>query len=467
MSMRCMVITVLDLRHEPNQRTQHVARMLGATAHETVVLAKTQRRDRSPRGLLRAALSWSTHPARAQSLPGVRLLMVDPLLNYPHALAGSLVQRAALAGAADAIAQSGPAPQRAASDAPPPPSPNSAFSRWRHAARGLLARLLSFIGIARDLCVAPAFVLAALRHTRGRFDICLVEGPWSGLAGWALRGLGRVDRLVYDDIDHVAGGQWLAARRWLVGALEHAVMRRADLVISAGYRLGRLRRAATGRTVQVIPNGVDPAVFAPARRKRPHPPTLVYMGHLAPFCGVDLALRALPAIRAVLPATRLIIVGDGDPGYLRGLADLIAAGQSGAAVRMTGRLPYGELAGVLAQCDVGLATLRPDELGRHAFPLKLLEYMAAGLAVLCTRDTEAEEVIRRYPAGIAVPFDPQELAKGALELLQRPDVYARAVHAGQLAVQRYTWERALREQREAMLALFAPRDRRRLFLQRG
>jgi len=443
--MRCLVITVLDMQREPNQRTQYVARMLGGIAHETVVFSKIQNTDRAWPAMARAALVPAVRRAEYRPMPLIRLWMVNPPLNYPHALAGGLVQGALVQGA---LVQGDAAAGRV------------------HLLRPVLAALLSAVGILRDVLIVPSLLAAVLWRTRGRFDICVVEGPWSGAAGWLLKKLGRVDRLVYDDIDHVAGGQWLALRRWYVHALEHAVMRRADLVVSAGYLLGALRRRHTGRPVRVIPNGVDPAVFATARTKRPHPPTLVYMGHLAPFCGIDLAVRALPLLRAQVPDARLIIIGDGDPGYVAALRQLAEAGGVREAVVMTGRVPYDGLAHVLAECDIGLATFRTSDLGKHAFPLKLLEYMAAGLAVLCTRDTEADELIRRYPAGRAIRFDAQELAAAAAELLQRPDVYARATVAGQLAVQRYTWERALTEQREAILNLFTPADRRRLFLQR-
>lgn len=452
--MRCLVITVLDMQREPNQRTQYVARMLGGIAHETVVFSKVQQTDHRLPAMLRAALQPAVRRATYQPMPLIRLWMVNPPLNYPHALAGSLVQVSLAQDLEHGAAHGMPC------------HPLAQLAQGVNAAgRSLVAAACSVAGILRDLVLAPTLLAAVLWRTRGCFDICVVEGPWSGAAGWMLKKLGRVDRLVYDDIDHVAGGQWLALRRWYVHALENAIMRRADLVISAGYRLGALRRHRTGRPVRVIPNGVDPAVFAAARVKRPHPPTLVYMGHLAPFCGVDLAVRALPLLRAQLPDARLLIIGDGDPGYVAALRALARAGAVSDGVVMTGRVPYDSLARVLAECDIGLATFRTGDLGKHAFPLKLLEYMAAGLAVLCTRDTEAEEVIRRYPAGRAIHFNPQELAASALELLQQPDVYARATCAGRLAVERYTWERALTEQRAAILDLFAPADRRRLFLQ--
>jgi glycosyltransferase involved in cell wall biosynthesis len=418
--LRTLVMTMLDLAQEPNQRTQHVVRMLAGISGDVLVVSKVKVLDRSPRALLRHALRCSIRSSRSGH---VTTLTLHPPLNYAQALAAGLVQGAVV----------------------DPP-------RWP---RRALASALSLLGIARDLLIAPSFLAAVLLETRAPFDLCVVEGPWTGVAAWLLRALGRVRLIVYDDIDHVAGGQMLRLRRVYAAALERAMIRRADLVISVGWMLQALRRRTTGRDVLVIPNGVDPWRFDASRPASPppHAPALVYVGHLAHYCGVDLAIRALPRIRRALPQARLIVVGDGDPPYVDGLRQLAHAQGVADAVEWRGRLPYDALPAVLCGAHLGLCTFRLTPLGVHAFPLKVIEYMAAGLPVLCTKGTEAEQILRRHRAGRAVEFDPQALAEGAIELLGDVGAHAAARAAGLAAAEELTWERAMGSAREAILTL--------------
>jgi len=416
--MRTLVMTMLDLTREQNQRTHHLAKMVSTLSSETVIVTKVKVTDRAAQSLLGDALRFSARLSRCGSTTTIAL---HPPLNYAQALAAGMVQ---------------------GSVAERPPL-------WRRA----VATLLSLAGIARDLVLVPSFVLTVLAKGGGRFDLCLVEGPWSGASAIVLKWLGRVKHIVYDDIDHVAGGQMLAVRRAYVAALETAAIRRADLVISAGWRLGEHRRQTTGRAVQVIPNGADQALFAAALERRPHPPTLVYVGHLESVRGVDLAISALPAIAARVPGIRLVVIGDGDARYVDGLRALAVARGVAGRVELRGPLPHGQVPAVLAESDLGLSTFRLTPLGAFAFPLKVIEYMAAGLPVLCTRGTEAEQILIRHPAGRAVSFTPEALAEAAIELLTDASAYAQAQRAAREASKVFSWERAMRDELEAIAAI--------------
>jgi glycosyltransferase involved in cell wall biosynthesis len=421
--MRVLAITMLDLRQEPNQRTQHVVRMLAAWADETLVVSKVKVMDRRWWAVLRDALRVGVE---RRSVDGVRMLSLHPPLNYAQALAAGLVE--------------GSVVQRP--------------GRLRRA----LATGLSALGIVRDALLVPSFVATVLAGSRGRYDLCLADGPWAGVAALVLRALGRVRVVYYDDIDHVAGGQMLAVRRWYVEALERFAIRRADLAVSAGWLLAEHRRRSTGRDLPVIPNGVDAVRFGAARdralaRAAERAPVLVYVGHLSHYAGVDLAIEALPRIATAVPGARLLVVGDGDAPYVAGLHALAGARGVADRVRFAGRVPYSEVPELLAGCTLGLSTFRLTPLGRYAFPLKVVEYMAAGLPVLCTRGTEAEQILLRYPAGRAVAFDAGALASAAITLLSDPAAAAAARAAAAVAARDLTWERTLAAERELLLPL--------------
>jgi glycosyltransferase involved in cell wall biosynthesis len=194
------------------------------------------------------------------------------------------------------------------------------------------------------------------------------------------------------------------------------------VVVCVGDRLAGLRRDQGAREVHVVPNGVDGTRFRPTQRHagpgRSPRPTLIYTGYLGGWAGVDLVLDAARLVSRRLPGLRVILLGHGSALELQALRDGIRAHALENVVEYRGEVSYGELPAHLAEAHVGLAMFRPVDLTRYAFPLKVVEYMAAGLPVLTTADTEAADLVRRAGAGAAVPFDAAATAEAALEILQ-------------------------------------------------
>jgi len=55
---------------------------------------------------------------------------------------------------------------------------------------------------------------------------------------------------------------------------------------------------------------------------------------------------------------------------------------------------------------------------RFAFPLKVVEYMAAGLPVATTAETEAADIVTRADAGVVVPHDARAAAQAISQFLR-------------------------------------------------
>lgn len=418
--MKLLAITLLDVAREQNQRIHHTIRALAEMADEVVVATKARPTGRGVDGFLADALSYEVAEWQEGN---VRTLAIHPPLNYAHATAAGRLH-------AETLHHPG------------------------RLARGA-ASALSLLGTARDVVLVPSFLTAILTRTGGTFDVCLAQGPWEAAVGWLLRRLGRVRYLVYDDIDFVAGGQITRLRQAYVAWLERTLIRSADLAFSSGWLLGEYRRQTSGREVMVIPNGVDPERFTAARARRPHPPTLVYTGFLKHFAGVDLAIRALPEIRRALPGTRLLVVGDGDPSYVEGLRRLVASQGLEQAVEFRGALPYETLPEVFAESDIGVAAFQPIPVASFAFPLKVLDYLAAGLPVIGTSGSETAEILRRHACGRAVEFTPESLARAALDLLGDPAGLQRASEAARQVAGQLTWSSATEAQCGAVKGLLA------------
>jgi glycosyltransferase involved in cell wall biosynthesis len=142
------------------------------------------------------------------------------------------------------------------------------------------------------------------------------------------------------------------------------------------------------------------------------------MGSLDVRWGVDLSIQAMPLLRQQIPDIRLLIAGRGSAEQeLRQLALSLGVND---CVHFKGFVPYSDLPSLLAQADIGVATSRSVSFRHFASPLKIVEYMAAGLPVICSGGGEAEMMISESRAGMNIPFEPQAFAESIYSLLTTP-----------------------------------------------
>ena len=134
----------------------------------------------------------------------------------------------------------------------------------------------------------------------------------------------------------------------------------------------------------VIPNGADPTIFSvPDAQRRPLSGQLLYIGSIKPWKGLDLLLEAM----ARVPTARLTICG-GNQGSQpwQDLSSLVSRLGITDRVRMVGTLPQQELRPHLASAMAGILPLNGEYsiAERYTSPLKLFEYLCAGLPVVAT-----------------------------------------------------------------------------------
>lgn len=165
--------------------------------------------------------------------------------------------------------------------------------------------------------------------------------------------------------------------------------------------------AGFGATANVVPNGVNADRFAfPARHEGPF--TVGFLGTLKPWHDVDTLIDAFGLLAPDLPEARLLIVGEG-PERQRLEGRLADTGLSGRA-QFTGAVAASQVAAELARMSVGIACYRKHQ-PFYFSPLKLYEYMAAGLPVVVSRTGGLEELTGAGRFGLDVPpEDPPALA---------------------------------------------------------
>ena len=204
--------------------------------------------------------------------------------------------------------------------------------------------------------------------------------------------------------------------------------------------------AAEGR-VHVIPDGVNPDRFPPDLEPScPGPPgtfTLGFVGSLKPWHGLPILVQAFDMLHRRHPNSRLLIVGDG-PERVGLEADLAARGVA-ESVHLTGAVPPGQVPGLLASMDVAVAPY-PNLPDFYFSPLKVFEYMAAGLAVVASRIGQLAELIQDGANGVLCPAgDPGALAEAVDRLCRDPGMRARLGQAARATVLRdHTWDGVVR-----------------------
>jgi len=161
---------------------------------------------------------------------------------------------------------------------------------------------------------------------------------------------------------------------------EEALCRRADLVVTTSGPLQESRKPWNPNTI-LVPHGVDYEHFAQALNDNlPEPaeltaiprPRLGFFGLLRDW--VDLDLLAEVARRR--PDWHVVLLGDStvDLSPYRSLANM----------HFLGPKPYGELPAWCRGFDVGLIPFKLNPLTHAVNPIKLREYLAAGLPVVST-----------------------------------------------------------------------------------
>jgi glycosyltransferase involved in cell wall biosynthesis len=206
---------------------------------------------------------------------------------------------------------------------------------------------------------------------------------------------------------------------------EAVVLGAASLIITpsrTGARYLQMRAVPPTR-IALVPNCVDPGVFAASTPPPNVPPyRIVYQGTLAPWQGLESLLEALTPLRH--EPLELHVVGPARSAWRRSLRVAARRSRVHHLLHLSRATAQTELIPVLATAHVCAAPLAADarNAAQGCCPIKLLEYMAMGRPILSTAIAAVEELVTHAEsAWLVTPGSPRALAEGIQWMLKHPD----------------------------------------------
>lgn len=269
------------------------------------------------------------------------------------------------------------------------------------------------------------------------------------------------------DIRHETNHAWYAGvSRFLYNSerlrrYERKVLPACDRVIvvveEAAERIAQQAGVPRDRIV-VVGNNEDittaQGLTQPTIELPPADLRLLYVGGFGIHRGLEVVIKAMPAIRQRVPSAQFIVVGSGnDLSKLQTLATEVGVAD---AVRFEGQQPFERVHGYIAACDICLVPHIANEHTDNTIPHKLFQYMYMQKPVVVSSAKPLARIVHEHDAGTVFDSgDVNSLAAAVFALLD-PETRQAAGHRGQQAVlDHYNWDQDAQRLNELYQSLAA------------
>lgn len=275
-------------------------------------------------------------------------------------------------------------------------------------------------------------------------DVYHIHDPELLPLGLVLRTRGRT--VIYDA--HEDLGSQVRHKAWIPAPLRPLIGRVAAMVERRlARRLSAVVAATPGiaahfpmeRTI-VVRNLARREEFADAPSTTPYArrdPIVAYVGNVTVPRGAREMVRAMAGVKT--PAAGLRVAGEFSPPTL---GHELTALPGWDRIEVLGWQDRRGVAALLARSRIGLVVLHPTPSYLESYPVKLFEYMAAGLPVVASDFPLWRSIIEDAGCGVLVdPLDPSAIASAIDTLLADAPAAETMGERGRRAVEeRWSWE---------------------------
>ena len=312
---------------------------------------------------------------------------------------------------------------------------------------------------------AVATMKLSLRHLRRRYDLIHVHNMPDFLvfAAWFPKLTGAKIILDVHDImpefyaSKFHEGEGAFGTRFLK-RVERASARFSNHVIISNHLWLKpfVSRSAPEQKCSVFINHVNQSFFY----RRPHAGNgdkriILFPGGLQWHQGLDIAIRAMPAVLRKIPDAEFHIYGDGNKKEeLMALTRDLGLTDK---VRFFDPRPVAEIAVVMSQADLGVVPKRADSFGNEAYSTKIMEFMSLGVPMVVSgtkidRFYFNDSIVRFFESG-----NPDALAEAIIEVLQNDELRKGMIARALEYADQNSWQRCQGDYLKLVDALIANR----------
>jgi glycosyltransferase involved in cell wall biosynthesis len=243
----------------------------------------------------------------------------------------------------------------------------------------------------------------------------------------------------------------VAAATWLLERPIPRVFRgRPTLAVSESTAQDLRERGLSGQEIVVVPNGVDLEALRPGSPEdRFQTPTVLYLGRLKRYKGIDIVLKAFARLRTMGRSARLLIAGKGDDlQRLRHMSDQLSLGDT---VEFLGFVPEEEKADLLRRSWIHVLTSPKEGWG-----ISILEASACGTPTVASDSPGLRDAVVHGRTGMLVPHgDVDALSEAISRVLTDSKIREEMGLAAREFSETFTWEESARTMESFLKARLA------------
>ncbi len=269
--------------------------------------------------------------------------------------------------------------------------------------------------------------------------------PWGLLLKWTRR-----RAVIYDSHEYlresISTRYWIPARlrrpaAAIADRVEKWIAGRLDAVIAVTDDMADRFRPVQKNVVTIRNLPPPQEIPEPGEGRKPF---VMYAGLTNRGRGLEILHETARLVRERRPEARFVIYGSVDwHGIDPAIAAMTPDEWAGLGVEFRGSIPYDQVGPALAEGIVGWLPRSASEPNNYlAWPNKLVEYMAAGLAIVASDLPAQAAVIRESNTGLVVAADDAASHADAIcALLADAEAWRRySVNGKGAARNRYTWK---------------------------
>ena len=206
---------------------------------------------------------------------------------------------------------------------------------------------------------------------------------------------------------------------------ERAICNMASHVVVVSTPLARLIEAAgvASEKIEVMPNGVSLSDFRPgngglelrSRLGLADHVVIGFVGWFRNWHGLEVLLEAFEQSRLAKERVKVLLIGDGPA--MADLKRFVNGHGLDESILFTGPVPHAEVPPYLDLIDIAVQPAANE----YCCPMKILEYMALGKAIVAPEQENIRELVPDEEAVFFAPRDVESMAAALESLARHPE----------------------------------------------